>query len=302
MDCKVLILGSGGLGCEILKNLYMLKVREIHIVDMDTIELTNLNRQFLFNDDDIGKPKATVAASYINNLCKKRGDNPIVTPYVQDLTNFEPQFFKQFDFIISGLDAISPRRFINEMIVYLTKITDYDICIPLIDGGSEGFKGHIKTIIPGVTACWECSISTLPTQQQTVPMCTIANNPRSLEHVIEYVINVVFQNTQLNFDDMSQVQKILQACTDRASDFNIDTTRLNTQFLLGIIKKIVPSVTSTNTIIAAGCCNELIKIYYDLIDLEKIPNFNVLNGSEGCFSYGFIFERLPDCPVCSCLT
>ncbi|CAI7402753.1 BEM_collapsed_G0058140.mRNA.1.CDS.1 [Saccharomyces cerevisiae] len=83
MDCKILVLGAGGLGCEILKNLTMLSfVKQVHIVDIDTIELTNLNRQFLFCDEDIGKPKAQVAAQYVNT----RFPQLEVVAHVQDLT------------------------------------------------------------------------------------------------------------------------------------------------------------------------------------------------------------------------
>lgn len=302
MDCKVLVLGAGGLGCEMLKDLAMCNVKEIHVVDMDTIELTNLNRQFLFCDGDIGRPKAQVAADYINNWSARRREldpnaaQVLAVSYVQDLTLLTPDFFKQFAFVISGLDAIEPRRFVNQTLVNITRDTGFSVCIPFIDGGTEGYKGHVKTIVPGITACWECSIDTLPSQQHTYPMCTIANNPRTLEHVIEYVLTVLFPGA--NFDDSSDVTRLLDLSRTRASQFGIDTTTLTPEYLLGIAKNIIPSVSTTNAMVAAACCEQAVAIYYDLTDIQTMPTFTIFNGANGFFSHSFQYQRNPECIVC----
>lgn len=128
------ISGAGGLGCEILKDLALLGFEDIHVIDMDTIDISNLNRQFLFRASDVGKPKASVAADFV----MKRVKNVKITPFCGKIQDKDEDYYSQFGIIICGLDSVEARRWINATLVNMVDMENPESLKPLIDGGSEG--------------------------------------------------------------------------------------------------------------------------------------------------------------------
>lgn len=133
--CKVLVIGAGGLGCELLKDLALMGFKQIHVIDMDTIELSNLNRQFLFRHKDIGLSKAEIAAAFINRRVK----GCQVTPHFCKIQDYDESFYRQFHVVVCGLDSIVARRWINSMLIgmlrYEDGVLDQSSIIPIVDGG-----------------------------------------------------------------------------------------------------------------------------------------------------------------------
>ncbi|KAJ3281598.1 hypothetical protein HDU79_010654, partial [Rhizoclosmatium sp. JEL0117] len=178
---KILVVGAGGLGCELLKNLALLGFKDLHVIDMDTIDVSNLNRQFLFRYKDVGKSKAEVAAEFI----MKRVPGCVVTPYYGKIQDKDEEYYSQFQIVICGLDSVEARRWINATILGLYDEEEGTGFIPIVDGGTEGFKGQSRVIVPKKTACYECSLD-MQTKPVTFPICTIANTPRLPEHCIQF--------------------------------------------------------------------------------------------------------------------
>ena len=150
------MVGAGGIGCELLKNIVLTGFGEIHIVDLDTIDLSNLNRQFLFRREHIKKPKALVSLYYqqTSRSCELRLTGSQVAketaakfnPNVQIVahhanikdTTFNLTWFKGFDIVFNALDNLEARRHVNRMCLAAD--------VPLIESGTQGFDGQVQVI------------------------------------------------------------------------------------------------------------------------------------------------------------
>lgn len=108
---RVLVVGTGGIGCELLKNLVLTGIQNIDIIDLDTIDVSNLNRQFLFQKKHIGKSKAEVAKQ--SALCFN--PNAKITAHHASIFNsqFSTDFFKQFKIVMNALDNRAARNHVN---------------------------------------------------------------------------------------------------------------------------------------------------------------------------------------------
>lgn len=293
-NAKVLVIGAGGLGCEILKDLALTGFKKIDIIDADTIEVSNLNRQFLFRSGDVGRPKAEVAAEFVKR--KSMGKNLSIVPHYCRIQDKPQSFYKQFDVVICGLDSVEARRWINATLVSLVD-SNLNGLIPMIDGGTEGFRGQSRVILPTVTSCYECTLDMI-TPKTTYPVCTIANTPRLPEHCVEWASVLEwprrFPGKKFDPDLPEHLDWMYETAHKRAMYFKINgVTR---ELTLGVVKNIIPAIASTNAIIAASCCNEAFK--YVTSSNPILNNYMMYSGDYSIFTYTYSHARKPNCPVC----
>ncbi|EPS74543.1 hypothetical protein M569_00206 [Genlisea aurea] len=195
------MVGAGGIGCELLKTLVLSGFKDIHIIDMDTIEVSNLNRQFLFRQSHVGKSKAKVACDAVLRF----RPHVSIVPYhanVKD-SQFNVDFFRQFHVVLNGLDNLDARRHVNRLCLASG--------VPLIESGTTGFLGQVTVHVKGKTECYECQPKPAP---KTYPVCTITSTPSKFVHCIVWAKDLLF--TKL-FGDKNQENDLNVRSSDASS-------------------------------------------------------------------------------------
>ncbi|XP_063939378.1 ubiquitin-activating enzyme E1 2 isoform X1 [Daucus carota subsp. sativus] len=180
-NAKVFMVGSGALGCEFLKNVALMGVScgndaKLTITDDDVIEKSNLSRQFLFRDWNIGQAKSTVAATAASGI------NPSL--HIEALQNraspesenvFDDTFWENLSVVINALDNVNARLYIDQRCLYFQK--------PLLESGTLGAKCNTQMVIPHLTENYGASRD--PPEKQA-PMCTVHSFPHNIDHCLTW--------------------------------------------------------------------------------------------------------------------
>ena len=147
-NAKIMVVGAGALGNEVIKNLALMGIGNIFIVDFDEIELANLSRSVLFRETDTGRKKAEVAAARVKEI----NPNIHVQYFHGDVTSaLGLGIFRRMDVIIGCLDNREARLAVNRFAYWINK--------PWVDGAIQEFLGLARVFVPGDGACFECSLT-----------------------------------------------------------------------------------------------------------------------------------------------
>eukprot|EP00800_Vazella_pourtalesii_P005129 TRINITY_DN1595_c0_g1_i1.p1 TRINITY_DN1595_c0_g1~~TRINITY_DN1595_c0_g1_i1.p1 ORF type:complete len:700 (-),score=170.32 TRINITY_DN1595_c0_g1_i1:520-2619(-) len=175
------VVGAGALGCEFLKNFAMMGLGcgqngRIVVTDMDVIERSNLNRQFLFRPWDMGKCKSTVAADAARRMnpelsIESRLDR--VGPDTEHI--YDDKFFSLLSSVTNALDNIDARNYMDRRCVYYH--------LPLLESGTLGTKGNVQVVLPFLTESY--SSSSDPPEKE-IAICTLKHFPNAIQHTVQW--------------------------------------------------------------------------------------------------------------------
>jgi molybdopterin-synthase adenylyltransferase len=170
-NAKVCVVGVGGIGNPIVTQLTAMGIAKLKIVDRDVVEISNLHRQHLYSEKDIGKVKVEVAAERLRAL------NPAVEiePAPLSVTKYTAEnIIAGFDIVIDALDSIDARYALNDACIKFN--------IPFIYGGALGMMGSICTILPNKSACLRCVFPAL--SEDDMPTCSTEGVHPSLLYLV----------------------------------------------------------------------------------------------------------------------
>lgn len=232
-NAKVLVIGAGGLGCPILQYLTAAGVGTIGIIDDDTIDQTNLQRQILYKYNDIGKFKVEVAINRLSEL------NPFVkfNIYIEKLTSHNVlRLFNSYDIIVDGSDNFPTRYLINDAAVLTNK--------PVVFGSIFKFEGQVAVFNYQNGPTYRCLFPN-PPQSDSVPNCSEIGVLGVLPGIIGTIqanevlkiiceIGAVLSGKLLTFNSLTMEQNILNF--KKNNTLKITDLDNNYNFFCGISK------------------------------------------------------------------
>lgn len=158
-SAKICVVGTGGIGNPVVTQLTAMGVGKLKIVDRDVVEISNLHRQHLYNQDDIGRVKVEVAAERL----KRMNPHVEIEAVPVSITKYTAEsIVRGMDLVIDALDSVDARYAINDACIKYN--------IPFIYGGALGMLGSVCTILPHKSACLRCMFPVLT--EEDMPTCS----------------------------------------------------------------------------------------------------------------------------------
>jgi ubiquitin-activating enzyme E1 len=183
---NIFLVGSGALGCEFLKSFALSGVGtksgagKVTVTDMDRIEVSNLNRQFLFRSHHVGHQKSTTAAHAATEMNPDFNCEALEVRVGADTeTTFNDKFWEGLDCVVNALDNIQARLYVDGRCVWYNK--------PLLESGTLGTKANVQVVLPHITQSYGDSQDP---PEESIPLCTLKNFPHQIEHTIEWARDV----------------------------------------------------------------------------------------------------------------
>jgi len=148
-------------------------------IDLDTIDVSNLNRQFLFRKCHVGQSKANVAAQAV----KRFAPDVHIVADMADVTQaaYDLEFFRKFDIVLNGLDNLEARRHVNKMCLSAR--------VPLVESGTAGYLGQVTVHVGSKVECFDCQAKP---RQKSYAVCTIRRTPQKPIHCVVWAKEVAF--------------------------------------------------------------------------------------------------------------
>ena len=179
---NIFMVGAGATGCEFLKNFGMMgfctdKNSKFTVTDNDSIEISNLSRQFLFNRNNVGKSKSLVAVKSVKEMNPNLNGEGMQAKIGEETEAiFNQEFWTKQNFVIYAVDSSEARKYIDNNVIVYHKIG--------VDSGTRGTEAHSNIFIPYKTVTYN-DIEQI-SKEKTLPVCTLRHFPSLIQHCIEW--------------------------------------------------------------------------------------------------------------------